>query len=217
MALDLGTSDLVKLVLSSAVVSSAINLSWNVWSKRQDAISGARKESQRVNHIYLEVALQLEAFAHRCNERVNKILVGLSYAEQFHDDIKLKNIASVHLKFDPDPEWSALPVEFAARLKILPKQFAASHDWIMEAYEDWAATDEALNFEVERLSYFGKIACDHARSVRMQIGAGDGQIQTVVEMFEHLIDSKRKEFKADQNADMIPELKKLFISEQSAA
>jgi hypothetical protein len=51
--------------MSSAVVSAAINVGWSAWNKRTDRRREAESELKRVNHVYLEIALQLEAFAHR--------------------------------------------------------------------------------------------------------------------------------------------------------
>jgi hypothetical protein len=133
----------------------------------------------------------------------------------YHDDSELQGIPSV-FEFNPVPDRVELPIDFTAEIKMLPKRFVASNDWILDAYEHCADTYDASGLEVERLAYFGKRACDEASSIRYQIAAGVGQTEAIVENFNSVIGSRRKQFKAHPGSGMIPELKKMFMLEERA-
>jgi hypothetical protein len=164
----------------------------------------------------LEVALQLESFAHRCSVHINEIETQVSYAKQFQDDSGFASLTPVTFEFSPEPDWTELPIDFTAKIKVLPKQFADSNKWILEAYEYWADTFDALDLDVERLAFYGKKACEEAVLIREKIGAGDGQMHASIANFEAVFRARRKRLKADEDAGIIPELKELFESEQSS-
>lgn len=211
MAADQNTISTLALVLSSAVVSAAVTVAWNAIARYLDR----RKENQRNDHIYLEIALQLETFARECNERIYDINEALGRYRE-HDQNAFSNIKGVSLRFNPEPEWTSLPVAFVAKVKGLQTRFNQSQAWLSAQFQLWAGLDDVHEFDEERLAFYALEACKIAVQTRKKIKAGSGETDSLNSHFEQVIDRRRTLYIANaERHTFIPELRAKFDSENS--
>jgi hypothetical protein len=200
----------VTVVFSSALISSAINVFWNAAAKFMDRQREDQKTKKVMDHVYLEVTFSLEAFAKACYAELVEIDNGLRFRDEYGDDSRLNAIRTLELKFDPEPRWTELPVDFVAKVKSLPGHFASTDQWIKEQYEAWADIEEAYYFEAERLAFYGLKACKLADEIRGQISAGPSETSDVANYFSTLIEGRKKLFGPTSYGTLIPELHALF-------
>lgn len=212
--METGTKTVVALLLSSALISALVNIAWNAISKWLDRKAEAKKEAQKVAHVYLELALQLEAFARQCNAQIYDISDGIDLYRSQHDDAGLKNLRTVKFAFEPEPDWAALPIPFVAQVKTLPERFKQCSAWIGTQFRQWAEFDEAWELEEELHAFFALEACKVASDIRVQIGAGAGELTDLVAHFQSVIESRRRSYVQNpQHASLIPDLKAQFRRE----
>lgn len=214
-----GTQDQVSmftLVLSSAVVSAAVNVGWNAVSKAIDYFKEKSKDDQKVGHVYLGIATQLEAFARHCSARIYDINEGLSLYRGQHNDNAFEGFGPVLLQFSPEPDWTALPVHFAADVQALPSRFQQSDLWIRSQFQYWAEIDDAYEFEQERLAYYALKACDVAARIRLKIKAPDSELIDLTERFHTFIAQRRAVYQENPAThNFLPELQAQFERDQS--
>jgi len=214
MTIEAANVSWITLVMSSAVTSAVVNVGWNAWQKHGERKREDEKDSKRVGHIYLDLSLQLESFAKRCDTYLYDIDNGLWERSKNHDESELQKLRSITFKFEPEPNWIELPIAFTAALKVLPKQFENAHDWIKEQWNHWADLEDAYSLEQERVAYYGLKACEVAASIRAQIQAGDGDTDSSTAHFQSLIEERRQRFQRDGNEiTLTPDLQALFTKE----
>jgi len=205
------------LVMSSAVVSALMNVGWNYYAKRMEQAKEARKESHKIDHVYLKVVLQLEGFARRCNEQLYDIEEAMERYGSQHDSSAFENLSSIEFKFDPEPDWTLLPVPFVAKVQSLVNRFNQADSWIKAQYQYWADLDDAYQFEQERLAYYGNEACRLAAEIRAQIKAGEGELSDLINHFAFIVEKRRKWYlQTDQKHNLLPELRARFENEYPA-
>lgn len=206
------------LVMSSAVVSAGFNIVWSACSKLIDHKKEAAKDAKRIGHVYLDIALQLETFAQRCDARLFDIDHGMAERGNNHDESYLSKLKALPFCFEPEPNWSELPVSFVARHKVLPSQYAVTGGWISEQWEYWADLEDVYLLEQQCLAYYGLKVCTVAAGIRKQIGVADAENTAQVEHFRSEIQGRREGFRRNpQNINLIPELSAMFASETSAS
>jgi hypothetical protein len=158
------------LVLSSALVSALVNAATNLWIDSKRRKHEEAKSDDVRSHVYLDVALQLEAFAKRTNARLTLVSEALAELYEHHDDSHIEKLVSFSFTFDPPPNWNDLPVAFVAKVKALPSEFLVCDEWIKEAWSLWADLGDVAEFEQERLAWYGLKALDLAQDIRRDIG-----------------------------------------------
>lgn len=198
------------LIMSSAVVSAGVNVGWSMCLK----LIERRKEAQKVDHVYLAIATQLEAFARRCNERLYDISSGVERYRTHGDSSLLNNLMPVPFEFTPEPDWTALPVRFVAKVRALPNRFEQCNAWINAAFKAWAELDDAYELDEERLAFYAIKACNLASEIRTKIKAGDGEVDDLVEHFRSILNKRRNMYRQYPGVhSFIPELRAQFESE----
>jgi hypothetical protein len=204
------------VVASSALTSAGVNVGWNAFSKWLDRRRENAKEKQRVDHVKLEIMDQLESFANRCASFMSDIDEGLGRHYQ-HDQDAFSNVQrSLALKFDPEPQWTELPVKFVAPLKALVREYGDTGEWISRA-DLWADVAEQYEYELERLAYYGLEVLDIADTIRVDIKAGErGTVQLEASRLEftRLIEKRFEAYqKRPCDTSFIPELEAQFENE----
>lgn len=212
--METGTKTVVALLLSSALISALVNIAWNAISKWLDRKAETKKEAQKVAHVYLDLALQLEVFARQCNALLYDISDGIDLYRSQRDDSGLKNLRTVEFAFEPEPDWTALPIPFVAQVKTLPERFKQCSTWIGTQFRQWAAFDEAWELEEELHAFFALEACKVASDIRVQIGAGTAELTDLAAHFQSVIESRRRSYvQSPLHASLIPDLKAQFQRE----
>lgn len=199
-------------VISGAVISALINLGWNAYVKAGDRNRVSEKEAHVVGHVYLEIVIQLERFARKCNGRLYDISTGLDMYRDQHDNSGLNDLPAILFLFDPEPDWTALPVQFVAELKSIADRYEQCSSWIAEQYLQWADYDDAYELEEGRLAYYGLEACKLVSEIRIQIDAGDGELEDLVRHFRSTISARRAFYEKNPSDvySLIPELRGYF-------
>lgn len=214
MAVEAANASWLTLVASSAVVSALVNVSWNAWAKKLDRQREDAKEAKRIGHVYLDIALQLEGFAKRSDAYLYDISNALWHRAARHDESYIGKLKSVPLSFDPEPNWTELPIPFVARLKALPGQFVSTERWIRDQWENWADIEDVYHLEEQSVAYYGIKVLDIADDIRRDIGAGTSDSGGLREHFLSEIDIRRKRYATDRTSvTLIPELEAVFKSE----
>jgi hypothetical protein len=217
MAAGAESVSLLTLVMSSAVVSALVNVGWNGYAKWLDRKKEVEKEAQRVGHVYLALVLQLESFARRCNEQLYDIEEAMERYSSQHDTSAFENLPRIEFAFDPEPDWTLLPVPFVAKVQSLVNRFNQAHTWISSQFQYWADLDDAYQFEQERLACYGHEACRVAAEIRVQIKAGEGDLSDLLNHFGFIVEKRRKWFlQTDQKHNLLPELRARFENEYLA-
>jgi hypothetical protein len=205
------------LVMSSAVVSALVNVGWNGYAKWLDQKKEAGKEVHRVGHVYLALVLQLESFARRCNEQLYDIEEAMERYSSAHDGSAFEKLPKIEFAFNPEPDWTMLPIPFVAKVQSLVNRFNQAHNWISSQFQYWADLDDAYQFEQERLAYYGHEACRLAAEIRVQIKAGDGDLSDLLNHFAFIVEKRRKWFlQTEQKHNLLPELRARFENEYPA-
>lgn len=218
MAVEVENVSWLGLVASSAVVSALVNVGWNAWTKHQDRKREDAQEAKKIGHIYLDIALQLEAFGKRCGARLYDIDRGLSARAAEHDETYLNQLKPLAFSFDPEPNWNELPIEFVAKMKMLPNQYASTKEWISAQWDYWADLEDLYGLEKQCIAYYGLKVFQIAAEIRLSIGAGSESDRTLFEHFLTEIDERRKAFRKYHNdVTLIPELEAMFGSEHLRA
>lgn len=209
MAAELNILTIATLVLTSAVVSSLVNVGWQAYARYLDR----RLEDKKAGHIYLELALQLEEFAGKCNERIYDIDEALG-RHRDHDPNAFNNIQPVHLRFSPEPNWTSLPVAFVSQIKGLQNRYTQSYAWIAAQFQLWAGMDDTYEFEQERMAFYALEACKVASNLRKKIKAGSGETRTLENHFNLVIGKRRSLYlENSERHTFFPELREKFESE----
>lgn len=208
-------SNFFTVVFSSAVVSALVNVCWNAYAKHLDRKKEREKEKQKVDHIYLLLMLQLESFAQRCFERIYDISVRMDLYGRNQDRSAFRGFPELALEFDPEPNWSELPVTLVAEMKTLINSFARCNTWIV-AQSEWADFDECYKFEEERLAIYALKMCEGAMRLRTKIGAAGGDLDDISAHFEEIINKRRDLYNLNpERSNLIPELSARFNYERS--
>lgn len=204
------------LVMSSAVVSALVNVGWGAFSRWLERNKEAREKAQKVGHVYLALALQLEAFARQCNERLYDIRVALERYRSEEDGSGFNTLSKAEFEFEPEPDWAALPVSFVANVKGLPTRFRQCDMWINEQFQHWADLDEAFELEMEKLAFYALKACDLSSKIRTQIRAESDETDGIVGHFQTILDRRHNSYlNRPGQRTFIPELHAQFENERS--
>ncbi|MFM0088939.1 hypothetical protein PQR46_18690 [Paraburkholderia sediminicola] len=213
MAIEAANASWLTLVTSSAVVSAIVNVGWNAWSKRVDRKREDAKEAKRIGHVYLDIALQLEGFVKRCDARLYDIDRGLAEMAAEHNQSYLSELKPFGMSFDPEPNWSELPIRFVAKMKVLPDQYASTKAWIGEQWEYWADLDDAYRLEEQSIAYYGLKAAEIAAEIRRDIDAGIADNAKLLEHFRSEIEQCMEAFRVHpKDIALIPELEAEFTA-----
>jgi hypothetical protein len=159
MATDAVGVNWTTVVFSSAVIGATISTTLNVvfgaWSKFGDRRREDAKAAKKVGHVYLGVALSLEVFSKKCSAYIYEIETAIDESRSFNNHDALSGLKSVDLKFEPEPDWVELPIQFVAQVKGLVSQYAERNTWIAQQFQNWADMEEAYEFECERAAFYG--------------------------------------------------------------
>ncbi|GAA0412697.1 hypothetical protein ACFOY5_04525 [Massilia aurea] len=197
------------LILSSAVVSAGVNVTWSVIARYLDR----RKEAQKIDHVYLSLALQMEEFARQCNGRIYDVSEALRRYYDDHDMAAFENFSRFVLDFAPEPDWVSLPIPFVAKIKSLQSRFDQCNSWVNMQSQLWAGLDDAYALDEERLAFYGKKACETAADIRSKIKAGPGENEDLISHFDTVLESRRSLYSQYPDSHtFIPELRAQFDS-----
>lgn len=209
-----GLMELWATVLTSSAVGSLVSLGGTVYTKWRDRQREDEKEKKRIAHVYLDVAMQLEAFARRCGARLMDIDRGLDERINDHNESLLSSLGPFTIAFDPVPNWTELPVAFVAKMKQFPSEFASTSEWISEQWRIWAGIEEAYALEEQLLAFYGLRAFRIAEEIRSEIGAGVLDNEALTACFQLEIDRRHDVWLRDRDAiTLIPELDAAFSRE----
>lgn len=204
------------IVGSSAVIAAFISTTFNVafgaWAKHSDRRREDAKEAKKAGHVYLGVALSLEAFSKRCADCIDDIEAAFEQMYEQNSREPLANLKTPKMLFEPEPTWNELPIAFVARVKGLVSQHEERSKWIGQQFLYWAELDDAYAFEKELAAVYGLRASELAAEIRLQIKAGPVE-SSPDQQFYAVVSERRRSFSADRRTTFIPELKHLFEGE----
>ena len=202
-------------VLSGTVASSLINLGWNAWTRKADRKREEAKEANRIKHVYLDIARDLELFSSECAVQMSEIENAQHAYYTAEDRHALGKLQLTKLRFDTEPSWIDLPVEFVDTIKDLIVRFDAAGKWIANAFQDWADPADAGSFEQERLAFYGNLAARIARDTRKKIGAGRSVTDSYQEKFDHFLAGCKTRYLSNSCEIFIPDLQEQFNQSSS--
>jgi hypothetical protein len=212
MAIESTPVNWIVVVLSSALGSGLVSAASALYLKRGDRAREDAARKIQVDHVFLTIALSLEAFARKCDDRIIAIDEAYVEAQSSNDMSKLLQ-GPFHLSFNEEQVWADLPVPFVAEIKGVLREFGETNTWIHEQFDTWAHADDAYELEKERCAYFGLKFCESAEAVRVRIGADAADIANQRRNFQYLINTRRKQFRANRDMAIIPGLTKQFTYE----
>ncbi|AWV05605.1 hypothetical protein DM992_40890 (plasmid) [Burkholderia sp. JP2-270] len=166
MAVELTLGSVVGIVMSSTVLSAAVNgwVAW--WLKRGDRKREDQTAKQQQNRALQDALLPLEAFAKRAEADLSPIEDAfLDYG--IAEDAVFKDLKPVALHFDISPRsvLDALPLRLVDQLHEFERALDVSADWLdkhevrFDAFDLW-------KLEAQRLVHFGLLACELANGIR---------------------------------------------------
>jgi len=204
---------LIAIVTSSAFVAAVVNVGWNAVSKWLDRRRESDKDELKVAHVYHSVVLQLESFAHKSNGQLYDISVAIDRYRGLHDTDAFQPVQVAGFRFDPEPDWSALPIAFVDKVKSFVNRAEHCDRWIRVQFDLWAALDEAFELEEQRMAWYSLQACALASEVRVQLKIGNAGMQDLIEHFHSIVDRWRTFYdKNEGSANLIPELRAHFAN-----
>jgi hypothetical protein len=212
MAIESAPVNWIVVVLSSALGSGLVSAASALFIKRGDRAREDAARKIQVDHVFLTIALSLEAFARKCDDRIIAIDEAYAEAQSLNDMSKLL-LGPFQLNFDQELVWTDLPVPFVAEIKDVLREFVETNTWIHEQFNTWAHADDAYELEKERCAYFGLKFCELAEAVRVRIGADAADIVGQRRNFQSLINTRRQQFRANRNMTIIPNLTRQFTYE----
>lgn len=141
--MELGFWVYVKLLLSSAVVSSVINLGYNLWK------DGRERKGER-NVQAFDAALALERFTRACARMIDDASIACSEVERNQSYEALSHVRLPPFAYPETMAWKWLAPDIAARLRDFPVAWEASrrHLDVDSGFSDDPFGHAALN-EVE--------------------------------------------------------------------
>lgn len=205
----------LKLVVSSAVVASGMNIVWNLISKWLDSQKESKKEFHKQAHVYLDISLQLEGFVQACNSYLYKIESALEAHYERHEQNAFNDLKAPLLEWGPVPDWRELPVQFVSEVRTFPQQFEEANSWILMQWE-WADYDDMYGWEEERIAFYGIKACRLIEHIRTNIKASKSGISSEARgHFEDIIKDRRERFKQGRSDTLTPQLRAIFLAEEA--
>lgn len=198
-------------ILTSSGVASFVVFGGNAFLQHWKDVKGR-------DHVYFEIALQLESFAQRCHAKLHDVAEYLGERADRIDDKRLKQPESVKLEFAPPPDWKALPIKEVASIRSFPRRYANAHEWIVSQFNMWADTDEAYQFDMQILCYYGLKACEIAADIRKRLGVPeDAETGSLRLLFATEINERRILYRQHGDViNLIPELEAQFDAEQKS-
>ncbi|WP_420213435.1 hypothetical protein ACN8ZM_40190 (plasmid) [Burkholderia aenigmatica] len=170
MAVEITTGSVVGIVMSSTVLSAAVNglVSW--WLKRGDREREDEAKTKRRSLAYRDAAYLLEAFAKQADDYCDAIDQALP-EYRAHDMEAFDTLDSIHLRFELPSETvvSELNAERVDQLRHLREGLGRSAAWV-SGQSAWAGKDDQYEFEIQRAIYFGSEACRLADAIRAEVG-----------------------------------------------
>lgn len=131
------------------------------------------------------------------------------------DDTGLKRPESVTLHFASEPDWKALPIKEVASIRSFPHRYATSQQWIVSQFNTWADVDDAYQFDMQTLCYYGLKACEIAADIRKRLGVPeDADAGSLRLLLTSDINERRILYREHgDEINLIPELEALFYAE----
>ena len=212
MAIEAENINWITIVASSAVISALVNVAWGYMSKHIDSQKEKEKQKLKINHIYLNIAFDLEDFSKECNSHIYRV-ENLIWKIRFNFvEGKSSNHIPIHLEFKSSPRWEDLPINFVSNTKALPSKFHSTDKWIFEQWRDYdIESDQAYELEIERAAFYGLEACNQAKKIRRELGIESSDIASYEEHFQTIIDVRKESFLKDRKQTLlIPELRSKF-------
>jgi hypothetical protein len=214
---DAANPNWMAVVFSSAVVSGCINLVWNWWTRRAGRKREGAKEANRIKHVYLDIALHLELFCYQCMNEISEISDAQHLFVTGQDRDALGKLRSISLRFEVEPSWVDLPVEFVATIKELIAGFDAAGEWVADAFQAWADGMDGSSFEQQRLAFYGSQASQLAKETRQRIDAGRNDMDGYQVAFDHFLGTCRAQYSSNPEGTILPELRQLFSGSLNAS
>jgi len=204
---------LLAMITSSAFIGAAANIAWGEIAKWIDRRRENKKEEGKIAHVYHAIILQLEGFAHQCNGQLYDISVAMDNYRNLQDGSAFDRVGAQRFEFNPEPEWTSLPVPFVDEMKSFINRSGQSDKWISAQFGLWAGLDDVFELEEQRMAYYALRACALASGIRAKIKIGKSDLQDLLEHFRSVIDRYRDHYNENEGrANLIPELRAQFES-----
>jgi len=200
-------------VISSALVSTLITTLWSAKEKRDDLKRAEGKEAERLKHVYLGIANQLETFCYRCMIRMRDI----SDAQNLFiegDENPWSRVKGEQLQLEADPQWTDLPVSLVDEVRTLEAKYSAAGEWLADAFNSDPYSDimEATSRDSERYAYYGREASRIAKNIRHSIGLTRPAQERYDAEFKSSIEAIRKFHIENPARAILPELRTAFAN-----
>ncbi|CAN7637475.1 hypothetical protein [Massilia sp. LjRoot122] len=203
---------LITGVLSSAVVSTFITTWWAARVRRQDLQREDVKDAERLKHVYLAIATQLETFCYRCMIRKSEISEAQHMYITGEDRDALGRLRGVPLLLETDAKWLDLPVSVVDEVNTLVARYAAAGEWIAGVFQDYADAMDASDLDSQRFTYYGREASRIAKNIRHTIGQARSMHEGYDDVFNSDLERSRKRHEEYPSSTILPELRRTFAS-----
>ncbi|VVE45993.1 hypothetical protein [Pandoraea cepalis] len=205
--------DWLQIVLTSAVVSAALNIVWGVISKYWDAKRTDSEKEVALRLAYQEVGMRLVAFAKDCSSYIDRVSEGLYMKAAHHDESILNGLKSPEFHPIDDVDWTLFDIETVDTLKSMRGRFEECNRWILVQWgQDWMDVDDAFELETQRCAYYALEALRVGIDARLKAKLSRGDYSSLGNLELH-IEQARKGYKAAPNGTFIPELVEIFSLE----
>lgn len=202
----------LQIVITSAVVSSLLNIAWNFASKWWDV----RKEDQEreVNRRLAlhEVSMRLSGFAKECSTHIDQISEALYIRAAHHDESALHRLKPPEFHPIDGVDWTLFDIATVDALKTMKNRFGACNDWIVENWQNGADTEETYDLETQRCVVFGREALDLAIRMRINATLQRGE-HSELGNFEHHMNRFRERYRSSKNSTLLPQLEDMLALE----
>lgn len=221
MATEAAQASWFSIVLLSAGVSAAVNLLSNFYIRRGERKKSEAKETQRINHVYLDVLLQLHTFAKRAKAYGDDLAHATAAFKAGAEEIDALRRFDAHplmLTFDPEPKWGELPVPFVSQAKALPGNFVSCGEWISRPWSTWAGRGDAYVLNRQRIAFYGLRALEISDEIKFAIHPNTETLAEIDEAragFNDVIRTYRKLSNEGSEPLLIPELAAQYEKERS--
>lgn len=208
MAGDLGGYEWVGVVLTSAVVSTVLNVAWGVVSKAWDSKLKSDEVKVRRRLVYQDLSMLLASFARESS----------TYIDRVADAIYHRGEETAESRTDPMPpafpaiehiDWSLLPIRTVDSLKGIRERYETARVWMSEQWILWADVDDMLDFERQRSAFYGREALIWARKSRIEADLDEGDFASMSNI-ELALKQWSDNYQKDDGTYLLPELADMF-------
>ncbi len=188
----------------SAAFAAFANLMWSAWVRHEDNLHTRSTAS-------LKLVDRLENFALKCGEIMHEIETEHTNPYADSDDPYMPSAVSVQAIFDPQSDWSTLPVQLASECRDFESGFKASIKWLSSKADIQPDGELLYELQQELFAFYGLKANEFSDRIRAELKVEKRVCSDYHLDFYSVLSKRKKAFDEDKKrATLIPALRKEF-------